>query len=253
MVALLTSIGVASLLGSVHCAGMCGGFSGWVAAAARPRGARWGAQAGYHAGRLSTYAAMGLVAGFVGGAVNVGGAWVGLSHAAAVGAGVLMLVWGVARLVGARVPFAIPVPSRIRGAITATLRTLGDAPPSLRGFAIGLLTTWLPCGWLYAFVLAAAGTGDPLSGLAVMGAFWLGTVPILLGVGIGVGALSTPLRRHLPRVTAAALVVVGLALIAGRMPAVAMPSEPRSLERNVEHVVVPDPDAPCPCGHADAR
>jgi sulfite exporter TauE/SafE len=34
-------------------------------------------------------------------------------------------------------------------------------------------------------------------------AFWLGTVPALLGVGIGVGRLGAPLRARLPRLSAA--------------------------------------------------
>ena len=98
---------------------------------------------------------------------------------------------------------------------------------------------------------AAGGTGHALAGFAVMVAFWLGTVPILLVLGIGVGALSSPLRRHLPRATAAALVVVGIALILGRAPVVASPSVERPPTPTT--IAVPDPGAPCRCDDGGAR
>ena len=62
-----------------------------------------------------------------------------------------------------------------------------------RGAATGLLTTLLPCGWLYAFVITAAGTGNALAGAGLMATFWVGTLPMLTIVGIGVRKLAAPL------------------------------------------------------------
>lgn len=66
------------------------------------------------------------------------------------------------------------------------LRRLMDRPPVVRAAATGLFTTLLPCGWLYAFVVTAAGTGSgtPLHGAALMAVFWLGTLPMMLTVGV---------------------------------------------------------------------
>jgi sulfite exporter TauE/SafE len=50
-----------------------------------------------------------------------------------------------------------------------------------------------------------------------MGTFWLGTVPVLAGLGLTAQRAFGPLRRHLPAVTAAALVVIGLLTITGRL------------------------------------
>jgi sulfite exporter TauE/SafE len=47
-----------------------------------------------------------------------------------------------------------------------------------------------------------------------MSTFWLGTVPLLAGLGVGVQTLAGPMRRHLPKLTAVALVVVGLVAVA---------------------------------------
>jgi sulfite exporter TauE/SafE len=47
-------------------------------------------------------------------------------------------------------------------------------------------------------------------------AFWAGTVPALLAVGLGVQVAGAPLRRHVPAVTAVLLVGLGLYAILGR-------------------------------------
>jgi sulfite exporter TauE/SafE len=49
-----------------------------------------------------------------------------------------------------------------------------------------------------------------------MTAFWAGTVPALLAVGLGAQLLSAPLRRHVPAITAVLLVCLGLYAILGR-------------------------------------
>jgi sulfite exporter TauE/SafE len=46
-------------------------------------------------------------------------------------------------------------------------------------FALGLLSMFLPCGWLYTYVLAATASQSPYSGALVMLLFWLGTIPAL--------------------------------------------------------------------------
>jgi sulfite exporter TauE/SafE len=104
-------------------------------------------------------------------------------------------------------------------------RLLGH-PPVSRALLLGLLTTLLPCGWLYAFVATAAGTGSAPAAMLVMGAFWLGTVPLLAGLGLATQRAFGPLRRHLPAVTAAALMIIGLLTMTGRLSG-AEPGAPR--------------------------
>ncbi|MDX2182825.1 MAG: sulfite exporter TauE/SafE family protein [Gemmatimonadaceae bacterium] len=209
MTALLVAIFVASLVGSAHCAAMCGSF----ACLANGRASGW-----YHAGRLVSYLTLGVIAGAMGGLVNLGGAWVGVQRAATIVASLLIVVWGVVMLAeqrGVRVPLpsvATPAQRWLGGALHA----LRDRPPALRGAALGLLTTLIPCGWLYAFVVSAAGTGRVVSAGAVMLAFWAGTVPALATLGLGATRLSAPLRARLPQLSAVALVTVGLLSLAWR-------------------------------------
>ena len=50
-----------------------------------------------------------------------------------------------------------------------------------------------------------------------MAAFWAGTLPVMVGVGVGLQRLAGPLRRHVPTMTAAVLIVVGLVTVMGRL------------------------------------
>jgi uncharacterized protein len=74
----------------------------------------------------------------------------------------------------------------------------------------------MPCGWLYAFVLAAAGTASPAAGAGLMLVFWAGTVPMMAGLGLGLRVLAAPLRRYVPVAGAIAMIVVGLLTVSGR-------------------------------------
>jgi sulfite exporter TauE/SafE len=81
---------------------------------------------------------------------------------------------------------------------------------------MGTLTGLLPCGWLWAFVITAGGTGHPLSGAAVMAAFWIGTVPAMVGLLAFAGPVIAGIRARMPVVTAMVLIALGLGTLAFR-------------------------------------
>jgi sulfite exporter TauE/SafE len=209
MTALALSVFVAALLGSAHCAGMCGSFACLASGgdASRPRDA-WRSSAAYNLGRLLSYATLGAIAGAAG---------AGLDQAGAI-AGVLLVLWGTATLLatfGVRLP-SLAVPPALASRIARGVRAVQERPPVVRGLALGILTAALPCGWLYAFVATASAAGGAWQGAVVMTAFWVGTVPVMAAVGLGAQRLLGPARRRLPAVTATALVVIGILTIAGR-------------------------------------
>jgi uncharacterized protein len=119
------------------------------------------------------------------------------------------------RVTGARIPEAKP-PDFLRARFTAALKAMREQPPALRAMVVGLVTTLLPCGFLYAYVTIAAGTGSPLRGVLVMAAFWAGTVPVMAGLGAAAGRVLAPLRLRLPALSASALVLIGLLTVTGK-------------------------------------
>ena len=217
--ALLGAVFTASLVGSLHCAGMCGGFVAFYSGSdTGKRGRRYLAHVTYNGGRLAAYLLLGAVAGLLGAAVDLAGSLTGVQRFAAMAAGVLMVAWGVYTLIQALdypVP-AVPLPRFFQRFASAAHRSLRDRPPVVRALFLGLFSTLLPCGWLYGFAVLAAGTGHPWSGMLVMASFWVGTVPVMLGLGLSLQWLTAPLRRRLPVVTAAVLIAVGLLWLVGR-------------------------------------
>ncbi len=216
---LVLAVLVASLLGSVHCAAMCGAFVCFYATSGASS-ASWRhatpSHAAYNLGRLISYVVLGLIAGALGGILDRAGMMAGVGKIAAVVAGVLMVAWGAGAVLAAR-GVRIPgpgVPAPWQRAMGAALQRVRNQPPVIRAAATGLVTTLLPCGWLYAFVVTAGGAGSPLRGALVMLVFWAGTLPMMLAVGYGARAFFGPLRARLPLVSAATIVVLGLFSIA---------------------------------------
>lgn len=222
MIALFGAVLTASLLGSLHCAGMCGAFVAFAVAGDHPEGRpapRWALASAYNLGRLLTYTLLGAIAGLVGSAVDLGGGAVGVRNAAAVAAGAIMIGFGLVtalRLWGVKIA-RFPLPPGLGTLVARGHRVACNLTPVRRAVAIGLLTTLLPCGWLYAFAVTAAGTASPFLGAATMAVFWLGTLPMMAALGVGIQSLAGPLRQKVPIATALLLVVVGMYTIVGRL------------------------------------
>jgi uncharacterized protein len=216
----------ASLLGSLHCAFMCGGLVSAMGVGTGTCRVTWGRQFSFHLGRLAVYVSLGAAFGAMGSAIDLVGRQAGVIRGAAFLAGALVVVGGLAGLLssqGVRLP-TWSVPATAQRWMVARLSG-GRRGARTQALLLGACTALLPCGWLYAFVLSAAGTGSLMAGALLMAAFWLGTVPALLGLGVFVQRLSGPLRRHVPVLGAALLVLVGLFTILHRVniPAEALP------------------------------
>lgn len=212
MGSLLGSVFLASLIGSLHCVGMCGGFVAFYAGdQGDGKQGGIGAHTAYHLGRLLTYTALGALAGLVGAGLNRLGAFAGFQHAALYITGILLILWGLGMLAqqSGYLSLQTRLPAGFQRIVFLAYKTLREQPNHRRALWLGLLTTALPCGWLYAFVVSAASTGDPIRGALVMYAFWAGTVPALLALGLGIRRLSLALGAWVPRLSAIALIVIG--------------------------------------------
>lgn len=214
---------VASLLGSVHCAAMCGAFVCFYTSGEPSSASSWrdgaGAHAAYNLGRLVSYLSLGVAGGALGHALNTAGTFAGIQRTAAIVAGMLMIIWGgYSVLVAANVRVrALTVPDAWRRAMGGVLLRLREQQPMIRAGATGLATTLLPCGWLYAFVVTAAATGSASGGAMVMFVFWLGTLPVMLAVGVGARRLMGAFGGRMPIVSGAAIMVLGFLAIVGRI------------------------------------
>jgi hypothetical protein len=205
----LAGIVATSLVGSVHCVAMCGPLVGLHGGASSMRLAL-----AHAAGRLTTYVVLGALAGLVGSAVDLAGRVGDVQRAATIVAGVVIVVVAVAGVV--RPYLKARAPRRTPSAFATSLVRIRTQRPSRRLWWTGALTGLLPCGWLWAFVISAGGTGSPVLGAAVMLAFWLGTVPAMIGVLAFAGGAIARMRARMPAITAITLLVLGLGTLALR-------------------------------------
>lgn len=212
---LLITVFAASLLGSTHCAGMCGPIVLlMVGKPSQQPGSSMSVPLrllAYHLGRLTTYLTLGVLFGLLGKSMNQSGVLPGFQHGMAYLAGVTMLVCAVVlllRQLGVQLRH-MPIPARWVKTIYAGFKVAQAWPPLLGTWWVGLLTTWIPCGWLYAFVIVAAGLGDPRMGALVMLTFWVGTIPMLSFLGLTAHQLSTRWRMASPWIAITACLTLG--------------------------------------------
>jgi sulfite exporter TauE/SafE len=224
------------LLGSVHCAGMCGGIVGALSlragrrpapfpvpvktVAAAPVRASLTDVLAYNTGRIGSYGLAGLLAGGAGQgarglaalpALQAGAYWLANGMLVALGL-YLMGAWlGLARLEqGGQVVWRRVQP---------LLRRLGPPAGPARMLAVGSLWGWLPCGMVYSALVTSMLSGSALAGMLAMLAFGLGTLPMLLALGLTGTGITSLLRARAVRMLGGALVlgfgVAGLARAAG--------------------------------------
>ncbi len=198
---------ILGLLGGGHCLGMCGGLMGALSLAIAPerRDQRLRQLLAYNAGRILSYALAGLLLGLAGWALASGplaivmrgiaglllivmglylaGWWSGLTRIEALGRGLWRHLQPLAR------------------------RFMPITSPS-RALLLGGLWGWLPCGLVYSTLLWAASQGNALHSAALMLAFGVGTLPVLLATGLAAERLGSLLRKRGVRVAGGLLVML---------------------------------------------
>lgn len=202
---------VLGLAGSVHCAGMCGGFALAVAAAPAARRRRILArELVFVTGKAVTYAMMGAGVALAGARAASWGGLQDLRAVAAWLAGGALVLAGLA-LSGLHLPRP-PLPagaSRAVGELARTWRGVLGAEGYVGPLGAGLLLGFLPCGLSWSALLLAATMPAPTAGAGLF-LFGLGTAPVLVGAGLGWRALEARHRRVAARALGPLLVVLGL-------------------------------------------
>jgi uncharacterized protein len=203
---------LAGLFGSTHCLGMCGGIVAMLHAQI-PGDRPWLAT-GFHVGRIASYLAIGLLA-----------TGIGMLPATVLPEGsVVVMRWLLGgMLVLMAVYIAMPGrfrdhAGRIAAPLTRKMMPLFARFLPVRSFdnALGLGLLWglLPCGLLYTVIAAAVLLADPLATSALIVAFGIGTVPLLLGTGLVVLKFRSAINRPGLRGLAAGLMALAGVLVA---------------------------------------
>lgn len=161
----------------------------------------------FHGGRLISFAALGGVLGAIGSAIGISFT---LTATLGILASVVMVVLGL-NLVGVFEKNVIALPSNV----FSFFRRVEHK--TIAPFIVGVGTFFLPCGFTQAMQVAALSSGSFVSGLLIMTAFALGTLPMLALLSFGSASFAQ--SKHAPLFfKSAGVVVIGLgafALLAG--------------------------------------
>lgn len=157
----------------------------------------------FHGGRLFGFALLGGVLGAVGQAIGVSftfGAILGIL------ASIVMIVLGL-NLVGIFEKNSITLPS----GIFAFFRKVEHK--TFAPLLLGIGTFFLPCGFTQSMQIAALSSGSFISGMLIMFAFALGTLPMLALLSFGSASFAH--GKHAPLFfKSSGIVVIGLGIFA---------------------------------------
>ncbi|TCS39426.1 hypothetical protein EDC30_101382 [Paucimonas lemoignei] len=226
----LLPVFVIGLLGGIHCIGMCGGIVSAfsmaggqrrtipIAVAHSPQSASSAALdktarvLSYNLGRIGTYAILGAIGG---GLAGSGRAFVNLAAVETVGywlANFMLILLGLHLMSTNSVLLVLERGGQVlwRRIQPATRYFLPMDTP-LKAVALGSLWGMVPCGMVYSVLLTAMLSGSATSGAAVMLAFGLGTLPVLLGAGLlGASLQSWTPDRKVRRIGGAIVLIFGV-------------------------------------------
>jgi len=201
------------LFGSVHCVAMCGGIicslslasnnsepavaavNGSVEQASRPQQRVWRFTILYHIGRILSY----MLAGFIVSGLGVLG-YQSMDYSNAVIAGQMIASFFMLALglyisqIWQGLLYFEKVGSIFWRLIAPVAKKLLPINRSDKALYAGVIWGWLPCGMVYSVLVWSFSSGNVFTGTAMMLAFGLGTLPMLLTISF---FSSTQLKKLL--------------------------------------------------------
>lgn len=208
-VGIISSALMLGLIGSFHCAGMCGPIALAIPLNNKSALSKISGSIIYNIGRAITYALMGFVFGLLGKGLVLAGfqKWVAIIMGVIMVLSVLFpsLYKNKFDLNGKAFSFVGKVKIKLGSLLRK--KTLGSL------LLIGLLNGLLPCGLVYMALAGAIATSSAVSGALFMFIFGLGTLPMLFLISILGNSLSVKFRTQMTKIIPAVVFFIGVLFI----------------------------------------
>jgi len=134
----------------------------------------------FHIGRIGGFILLGGLLGLIGSKINYSPSFTGY---------LTILVAVVMFYIGLQILNFVPNISKLGfhlpKSISNKIFKVHDSGHTLAPMIVGVLTFFLPCGFTQAMQLAAVASGNFVGGAMIMGAFAIGTMPVLFSLGLG--------------------------------------------------------------------
>lgn len=204
--------GISFLLGlggSLHCLAMCGGL---VTATTKNQLEIFR----YQLGRLISYSLIALLSGTLSKLILTQLKHPMLALIPSLLIGALFIFWGIKQLMGDLKE--LPMPNFLRMLYQKVWgKFIAKTHESWRGFFVGLISIFLPCGLLYGATLGLATAEHPGKALFAMFFFWLGTLPSMILFPKFFQNLITPLKKRMPKTLGTLVLCFGLLTVGFRL------------------------------------
>jgi sulfite exporter TauE/SafE len=206
----LITAGIAlGLLGSFHCVGMCGPLALSLPINSDNMATKFFGALLYNAGRVVTYSFLGLLFGIIGRSF----ALFGFQQWLSIIMGSLILLY---LLLGKRFnssAFSIPGVSTYFTKLRKSIGALYMKRNFSALFFIGLLNGLLPCGMVYMAIAGGMACGNITGSMIFMGAFGLGTLPVMWAIAFFGNYLSLVARIKIRKAYPFVIALVACLLI----------------------------------------
>lgn len=207
--AILISALVLGLMGSFHCAGMCGPIAIALPLHGNTVPQKIFGGTLYNVGRTITYGIMGTIFGLLGQGIQM----IGFQQKISVIMGAIMII---SVLFPALFKNQYRMDKSLFSFVGKLKKQIGEMF-SIRSFQslffIGMLNGLLPCGLVYMAIAGAIGTGGVVEGSLYMILFGLGTIPMLLTISLAGNIMSLAIRRKINKLIPVLVIVVGLLFV----------------------------------------
>ena len=204
-------------VGFGHCIGMCGPIV--VSLSLNLKGERTlFSQLLYNGGRITTYTILGGLMGLTGSFTTVASHMSAFQRTALILAGIIIIFMALSMSGWIPLGRIFRDEYNPRGFVSKGFKRLSVHKSPFAYYPVGLLLGLLPCGPVYAALIAAAGAGmeatnsaqGVLVGAGLMLGFGMGTVPALLIVGKLAGLTWLKSRKIIYEIGAVLMIAVGI-------------------------------------------
>lgn len=120
--------------------------------------------------------------------------------------------------------------------IARKLRNKSRSKDMFAPIFLGCMTVFIPCGTTLAIEALAISSANAFIGAAIMAAFILGTMPLFFGIGWITTILGDNFRTKFLKITAVALIYLGLNSVNGAFIAGGIPLNSHTLSETVKSV-----------------
>jgi len=221
-----------AFLGSVgHCIGMCGGIVVAYSSGKLDQETSYIQQTSshlaYNFGRVTTYAMLGAIFGFVGQVIAFTPTTKGLLF---LSTGLLMILAGLSLIGNFKFLNSAEWSVSRYQWYQNSFRHLMSSKSYSSFYLLGMLNGIIPCGLVYSFAIFAASTANPLGGALVMATFGLATIPALFFLGFLTKFLQKgSLRATMMKFAAILVIVYGAITLTKGYKFVAYPEEMKAM------------------------